>query len=162
MGPRDKYGLYTIDVFDGPRKPAFKRGKRVTGTHNTQTPVQDFQRLLDIFGIPWLSAAGEAEAELADMNARGRIDAILTDGTVFPIAWMCSAHKAPLTDADVWLFGAKTVIQNSSEDLSGTKRLKRMASALASSNVNEGDGKARAASPAKDAPKNPVFQYRYQ
>ena len=49
--------------------------------------------MLDIFGIEWREAKGEAEAELAFLNSVGIIDAIMTD------------------DVDAFLFGATTIIR---------------------------------------------------
>jgi len=53
--------------------------------------------------MEWRIAAGEAEAELAEMTVRGEIDAVLSD------------------DVDNFLFGAKMVIRNMSKTLSANK-----------------------------------------
>ncbi|KAI0686478.1 PIN domain-like protein [Cerioporus squamosus] len=87
-------------VFDGPSRPAVKRGKNVHGREHWL--ARKFQELLSVLAIPWrvvsrsrfAKAPGEAEAELAYLNAVGLIDAVLTD------------------DVDALLFGARLVIQN--------------------------------------------------
>lgn len=59
------------------------------------------KELLDYMGIEYWDSPGEAEAELAEMNKKGDIDAVLTD------------------DVDVLVFGAKVVLRNPSKTLSG-------------------------------------------
>ncbi|KAG8936112.1 hypothetical protein FRC02_004430 [Tulasnella sp. 418] len=88
-------------VFDGPERPEFKRGKRISGKGNWME--NGMKNLIDAFGFEWRQAPGEAEAELAYLNRIGIIDAILTD------------------DGDTFLFGAKVVIRNPSNTLSGNK-----------------------------------------
>ena len=66
--------------------------------------VNSLRNVLDAFGFECRTAPGEAEAELAYLNRVGVIDAILSD------------------DVDCFLFGAKTVIRNSSSTLSGNKK----------------------------------------
>ena len=96
-----------VFVFDGPDRPSMKRGHHVRDL----PPLlkTDFERLIDAFGFfshqvrtstcmilqvinPYPQAPGEAEAELAYLNAIGAIDAMLTE------------------DVDAFIFGAKTVI----------------------------------------------------
>lgn len=50
--------------------------------------------MLDCLGIPWVQAAGEAEAMCAYLNANGYVDGCLTD------------------DGDAFLYGAQTVYRN--------------------------------------------------
>lgn len=50
--------------------------------------------MLDFLGIPWVQAAGEAEAMCAYLNASGYVDGCLTD------------------DGDAFLYGAQTVYRN--------------------------------------------------
>ncbi|KAI0759110.1 PIN domain-like protein, partial [Fomes fomentarius] len=91
-------------VFDGPKRPEIKRGKRISGKNHWM--VQGMQELISAFGFEWrmVSAPGEAEAELAYLNRIGIIDAVLSD------------------DVDTFLFGAKILVRNPSATLSGNKR----------------------------------------
>lgn len=50
--------------------------------------------MLECLGIPWVQAAGEAEAMCAYLNASGHVDGCLTN------------------DGDAFLYGAKTVYRN--------------------------------------------------
>ncbi|KAN0064834.1 hypothetical protein ACQY0O_001891 [Thecaphora frezii] len=87
-------------VFDGPKRPAWKRGKKVIAR---QSPVErNLITLIRAFGFQYTIAPGEAEAELAWLNRHGCIDAVMTD------------------DVDVFVFGANTVIRNWGKKLSGT------------------------------------------
>ncbi|EMD35071.1 hypothetical protein CERSUDRAFT_96986 [Gelatoporia subvermispora B] len=88
-------------VFDGPKRPEFKRGKRVSGKNNWME--QGMQEIIHAFGFEWRKAPGEAEAELAYLNRIGVIDAVLSD------------------DVDTFLFGAAVVVRNPSVTLSGNR-----------------------------------------
>ncbi|GAA5908695.1 uncharacterized protein JCM6883_004143 [Sporobolomyces salmoneus] len=94
-------GILAVFIFDGPQKPSWKRGRHVG--QGSMRGNQEFKRMVELMGMEWRVAAGEAEAELAAMNVRGEIDAVLSD------------------DVDTFLFGAKMVIRNDSEALSGNK-----------------------------------------
>lgn len=50
--------------------------------------------LLECLGVPWVQAAGEAEAMCAYLNAKGHVDGCITN------------------DGDVFLYGAQTVYRN--------------------------------------------------
>ncbi|KAH9960288.1 hypothetical protein BC827DRAFT_1360363 [Russula dissimulans] len=89
-------------VFDGPKRPKVKRGKRISGEKHWL--VDGMKGMIEAFGFEWRMAPGEAEAELAHMNNTGIIDAILSD------------------DVDNFLFGAKMVIRNSSINLTGNSK----------------------------------------
>ena len=100
-----------IFVFDGPGRPPTKHGRKVVPVVPWLT--QDFQRIIDAFGFcshqvsfhtilcllcthECCQAPGEAEAELAWLNATGAIDAVLSE------------------DSDTFLFGATHVIRQRS------------------------------------------------
>ncbi|KAH9927787.1 PIN domain-like protein, partial [Fomitopsis serialis] len=84
--------VHAIFVFDGPDRPAMKRGRRVVPTGHWM--VGAMKCFIEAFGYGYWHAPGEAEAELALLNQLGLIDGVLTD------------------DSDVFLFGARTVIRN--------------------------------------------------
>ncbi|KAF5375356.1 hypothetical protein D9615_008022 [Tricholomella constricta] len=88
-------------VFDGPRRPDWKRGKKINKTSHKLIP--GMKAIVESFGFEWRMAPGEAEAELAYLNRIGVIDGILSD------------------DVDNFLFGATTVIRNPSNNLSGNR-----------------------------------------
>jgi hypothetical protein len=56
--------------------------------------IQECQRLLQLFGLPWLMAPTEAEAQCAFLDMAG-----LTQGTI-------------RDDSDIWLYGGKKVYRN--------------------------------------------------
>ncbi|KAG1844175.1 hypothetical protein DFJ58DRAFT_747692 [Suillus subalutaceus] len=89
-------------VFDGNERPKIKRGSKL-GKSGSHSLTSGMKKLLEVFGMEWRTALGEAEAELAHLNRYGVIDAVLTD------------------DADTLVFGALRVIKNSSLTLSGNK-----------------------------------------
>ncbi|CAD6578171.1 MAG: hypothetical protein CYPHOPRED_000468 [Cyphobasidiales sp. Tagirdzhanova-0007] len=85
-------GVLALFVFDGPHRPAQKRGKYIyRGQHEFQ---KDFIRIIEALGYEWRVAPGEAEAELAMLNARGTLDLVITD------------------DVDCLLFGAVKVMKH--------------------------------------------------
>ncbi|ORY25720.1 hypothetical protein BCR39DRAFT_543072 [Naematelia encephala] len=93
-----------VFVFDGPRKPSQKRNQAVTGHFGTADhKSKQFKALLDVCGLEWWNAPGEAEAELAIMNRQGKIDAVMSD------------------DVDALLFGATCLLRNNSPTLSGAQ-----------------------------------------
>ncbi|GLB40804.1 putative PIN domain-like protein [Lyophyllum shimeji] len=82
-----------VVAFDGAERPMIKRGRPVkTAPHALMSA---FMQLLKNAGFIAYVAPGEAEAELSQLNARGEIDAVLTD------------------DVDAFLFGATHVIRTS-------------------------------------------------
>ncbi|KAG6881637.1 hypothetical protein C0993_000647, partial [Termitomyces sp. T159_Od127] len=78
-------------VFDGPKRPEWKRGKKINRTSHKLIP--GMKAIVESFGFEWRTAPGEAEAELAYLNRIGVIDGVLSD------------------DVDNFLFGAITVIR---------------------------------------------------
>ncbi|KAG2143416.1 uncharacterized protein EDB93DRAFT_586831 [Suillus bovinus] len=93
--------LLPLFVFDGPKRPSVKRGKKVSG--NAHWLTTGMKNIIVAFGFEWRTAPGEAEAELAYLNRMGIIDAVLSD------------------DVDNFLFGATMVIRNPSNTLSGNR-----------------------------------------
>ncbi|KAF8332903.1 hypothetical protein F5887DRAFT_1286497 [Amanita rubescens] len=90
-------------VFDGPKRPNFKRGKKINKSGHKLIP--GMKAIIEAFGFEWRMAPAEAEAELAYLNRAGIIDAVLSD------------------DVDNFLFGATTVIRNLSNNLSGNRAI---------------------------------------
>ncbi|KAF9071275.1 PIN domain-like protein, partial [Rhodocollybia butyracea] len=75
-------------VYDGDERPSHKRGTRVI----TAQPLlyKKSKAAVKAFGFDVVDARGDAEAELAVMNQKGIVDAILTrDGDVFPLGAQC-------------------------------------------------------------------------
>ncbi|KAG1879966.1 PIN domain-like protein [Suillus subluteus] len=77
-------------VFDGLKRLP-EKGRMVRNSPHWLTC--DFQCMLELFGFKWTEAPGEAEAELAAMNAHGVIDAAMTE------------------DSDILIFGAPCIIR---------------------------------------------------
>ncbi|XP_002710085.2 flap endonuclease GEN homolog 1 [Oryctolagus cuniculus] len=65
-----------------------------TGRSHFKLVLRECLDLLDCLGIPWVQAAGEAEAMCAYLNAEGYVDGCLTN------------------DGDAFLYGAQTVYRN--------------------------------------------------
>ncbi|BES88367.1 XPGN [Nesidiocoris tenuis] len=70
-----------------------KREERLTSTITEQI-TQDAQVLLQLFGIPYIVAPMEAEAQCAYLDLTGQTDGTITE------------------DSDIWLFGARNVYKN--------------------------------------------------
>ncbi|KAF8170205.1 hypothetical protein K438DRAFT_1982730 [Mycena galopus ATCC 62051] len=100
-----QWPLIPLFVFDGRNRPKVKRGSKM-GKSGSLPLAQPMKTMLGHFGMEWREAEGEAEAELACLNQEGHIDVIITDD--------CDAATA-------LIFGGKTIIRNSSLDLSGNK-----------------------------------------
>ncbi|XP_044266103.1 DNA excision repair protein ERCC-5 homolog [Tribolium madens] len=71
-----------------------KQTKERTAGNITEQMFQEAQELLELFGVPYIIAPMEAEAQCAFLELIG-----LTDGTI-------------TDDSDIWLFGGKTVYKN--------------------------------------------------
>ncbi|PBK62996.1 PIN domain-like protein [Armillaria solidipes] len=100
-----KYPILPIFIFDGPRRPEWKRGEKIN--RSPAKLVTAVKAVVEAFGFEWRTAPGEAEAELAYLNEAGIIDAILTD------------------DVDTFIFGAHTVIRNPSSTHPHDDKLKQ-------------------------------------
>ncbi|KAI4186373.1 MAG: hypothetical protein L6R41_003529 [Letrouitia leprolyta] len=77
-------------VFDGRNKPPFKRNVK-TGSLGAQLPSFITKQLLDLFGFPYHTAPGEAEAECALLQREGIVDAVLSED-VDTIMFGCTVH----------------------------------------------------------------------
>ncbi|KAL8876176.1 MAG: hypothetical protein Q9198_005582 [Flavoplaca austrocitrina] len=90
-------------VFDGPNKPPFKRNAK-TGIQAAALPNFITKQLLQLFGFPYHTAPGEAEAECALLQKEGIVDAVLSE------------------DVDTMMFGCAVHLRNwSSENVRGNK-----------------------------------------
>ncbi|KAG2745158.1 PIN domain-like protein [Suillus brevipes Sb2] len=98
-----RYPVKLVFCYDGDQRPKIKRGHRVSTKDHWM--VDPTQRILNVFNTQWLTAAGEAEAQLGLMNRAGVIDAVMTD------------------DSDVFVFGAHTVLRNSTFSTDATIKL---------------------------------------
>lgn len=58
-----------------------------------QSKFEEIRELLVLFGIPWVMAPGEAEAQCAFLQAHNLVDCVITD------------------DSDTFLFGATKVLK---------------------------------------------------
>lgn len=94
--------ILPLFMFDGRARPKTKRGSKL-GKSGSHALAKNFKTMLSLMGVEWREAAGEAEAELAQLNRYASLDAVMTD------------------DVDAFLFGAQTVIKNPGINLSGNK-----------------------------------------
>ncbi|SJL01378.1 uncharacterized protein ARMOST_04699 [Armillaria ostoyae] len=97
-----KYPILPLFIFDGPKRPDWKRGKKINKTANKLTT--GMKAIIEAFGFEWRTAPGEAEAELAYLNVTGIIDGVLSD------------------DVDTFVFGAHTVVRNPSSTHSSDEK----------------------------------------
>ncbi|NXJ67099.1 GEN endonuclease, partial [Rostratula benghalensis] len=74
--------------------PLKKVGATRTGRSLFKAILKECLELLECLGVPWVQAAGEAEAMCAYLNAKGHVDGCITN------------------DGDVFLYGAQTVYRN--------------------------------------------------
>ncbi|KFO84581.1 Flap endonuclease GEN 1, partial [Buceros rhinoceros silvestris] len=74
--------------------PSKKAGTARTGRSLFKAILKECLELLECLGVPWVQAAGEAEAMCAYLNAKGHVDGCITN------------------DGDVFLYGAQTVYRN--------------------------------------------------
>ncbi|NWW53732.1 GEN endonuclease, partial [Pedionomus torquatus] len=74
--------------------PTKKVGATRTGRSLFKAILKECLELLECLGVPWVQAAGEAEAMCAYLNAKGHVDGCITN------------------DGDVFLYGAQTVYRN--------------------------------------------------
>ncbi|KAM4903906.1 flap endonuclease GEN homolog 1 [Sylvia borin] len=74
--------------------PSKKPGAVRTGRSLFKAMLKECLELLECLGVPWVQAAGEAEAMCAYLNARGLVDGCITN------------------DGDAFLYGAETIYRN--------------------------------------------------
>ncbi|XP_003787457.1 flap endonuclease GEN homolog 1 [Otolemur garnettii] len=74
--------------------PSGKTWSQKTGRSHFKSLLKECLEMLECLGIPWVQAAGEAEAMCAHLNAGGHVDGCLTN------------------DGDAFLYGAQTVYKN--------------------------------------------------
>ncbi|NXJ91576.1 GEN endonuclease, partial [Corythaixoides concolor] len=74
--------------------PLKKVGAARTGRSLFKAVLRECLELLECLGVPWVQAAGEAEAMCAYLNAKGYVDGCITN------------------DGDVFLYGAQKVYRN--------------------------------------------------
>ncbi|KAF4508376.1 hypothetical protein G6O67_004761 [Ophiocordyceps sinensis] len=90
-----------VFVFDGLKKPAFKRNKR-SGRGDAVATAQA-KRLIRLFGFAIHDAPGEAEAECALLQVHGIVDAVLSE------------------DVDTIMFGCTKTLRNWSAESTSSK-----------------------------------------
>ncbi|XP_021057895.1 flap endonuclease GEN homolog 1 [Mus pahari] len=74
--------------------PPGKSRSQKTGRSHFKSVLRECLEMLECLGMPWVQAAGEAEAMCAYLNASGHVDGCLTN------------------DGDAFLYGAQTVYRN--------------------------------------------------
>ncbi|XP_046517533.1 flap endonuclease GEN homolog 1 [Equus quagga] len=74
--------------------PSGKTWSQKTGRSHFKSVLRECLDMVECLGIPWVQAAGEAEAMCAYLNASGYVDGCLTN------------------DGDAFLYGAQTVYRN--------------------------------------------------
>jgi Holliday junction resolvase YEN1 len=89
--------IQPLFVFDGPKKPPFKRNK-ATGPNCMTLEDRMVIQLLKLFGFPSHNAPGEAEAECALLQREGIVDAVLSE------------------DVDTIMFGCGMTLRNWSSE----------------------------------------------
>ncbi|KAJ3816699.1 PIN domain-like protein [Lentinula raphanica] len=78
-------GICCIFCFDGPERPLYKWDRKVI--HRELSHYKHAETLIKLFGFHAFTAKGDADAELANLNRKGAIDAVLTkDSDVFPFS----------------------------------------------------------------------------
>ena len=84
--------IHPLFVYDGPNKPGVKRNRKVGVWNSQETRLS--KKLLQLFHFPYLTAPGEAEAECANLQRRGIVDAVMSQ------------------DADAVMFGSTLTLKN--------------------------------------------------
>jgi len=85
--------IQALFVFDGPKRPTFKRNVEIS-PYATHLETFLIKQLLKLFGFPSHDAPGEAEAECALLQKEGIVDAVLSE------------------DVDTLMFGCTVSLRN--------------------------------------------------
>ncbi|GAA6228777.1 flap endonuclease GEN homolog 1 [Lates japonicus] len=80
--------------FGGFKKPAAPKSATNTSRGRFKAVLRECAEMLDYLGVPWVTAAGEAEAMCAYLDSQGLVDGCITN------------------DGDAFLYGARTVYRN--------------------------------------------------
>ncbi|KAJ3970453.1 PIN domain-like protein [Lentinula raphanica] len=81
-------GLHCIFCFDGSERPPYKWNRKVI--HRKSSHYKHAETLIKLFGFHAFTAKGDADAELANLNRKGAINAVLTkDSDIFPFGATC-------------------------------------------------------------------------
>ncbi|KAK0740638.1 hypothetical protein B0T18DRAFT_352960 [Schizothecium vesticola] len=97
------HGIEPIFVFDGPKKPEFKRNKRSGRGDGARVSDAMAKSLIQHFGFVFHNAPGEAEAECALLQRNRIVDAVLSE------------------DVDTIMFGCGKTFRNWSSEGSTSK-----------------------------------------
>ncbi|XP_044232094.1 flap endonuclease GEN homolog 1 isoform X1 [Thunnus albacares] len=80
--------------YGGFKKAAAPKCTTSTGRGRFKAVLRECAEMLDYLGVPWVTAAGEAEAMCAYLDSQGLVDGCITN------------------DGDAFLYGARTVYRN--------------------------------------------------
>uniref|UniRef100_H3D401 Flap endonuclease GEN homolog 1 n=1 Tax=Tetraodon nigroviridis TaxID=99883 RepID=H3D401_TETNG len=80
--------------YGGFQKTSSTKSKTSTSRGRFKAVLKECADMLDILGVPWVTAAGEAEAMCAYLDSQGLVDGCITN------------------DGDVFLYGAQTVYRS--------------------------------------------------
>ncbi|XP_007547102.1 flap endonuclease GEN homolog 1 [Poecilia formosa] len=80
--------------FGGSRKAHSSKSSTTTSRGRFNAVLRECAEMLDYLGVPWVTAAGEAEAMCAYLDSAGLVDGCITN------------------DGDAFLYGARTVYRN--------------------------------------------------
>ncbi|KAM6915139.1 flap endonuclease GEN homolog 1 [Xenentodon cancila] len=98
-GEAPKLKAETMSKRTQSRYGGFKKASAVKSSANTsrgrfKAVLRECSEMLDYLGVPWVTAAGEAEAMCAYLDSQGLVDGCITN------------------DGDAFLYGARTVYRN--------------------------------------------------